>query len=137
MPAIGDDSGLEVDALLGLPGIYSSRYAGADASDTDNCRKLLDELQDVKESARTARFQCLMVLLDSATDPTPLISQGTWEGSILFESHGTGGFGYDPLFWLPEFNCSMAELTLDIKNRISHRGRALRQLVTYFSTLSS
>ena len=129
LPAIGDDSGLEVDALLGLPGIYSSRYAGADASDTDNCRKLLDELQDVKESARTARFQCLMVLLDSATDPTPLISQGTWEGSILFESHGTGGFGYDPLFYVPTHRCAAAELAPDEKNRISHRGQALQKLV--------
>lgn len=129
LPAIGDDSGLEVDALHGAPGIYSSRYAGDRATDVDNCRKLLDELRDVAEPDRTARFQCLMVLLDSATDPTPVIRQGTWEGRILFAPRGNGGFGYDPLFYVPTHNCAAAELSAADKNRVSHRGQALGALV--------
>ena len=128
LPAIADDSGIEVDALNGQPGIYSARYAGTGASDADNLNKLLTELKGVPEAKRTARFQCLMVYLRHAEDPTPLICQGTWEGGILFEARGDNGFGYDPVFYVPTHDCSSAELDADTKNRLSHRGQALRQL---------
>ena len=129
LPAIADDSGIEVDALNGAPGIYSARFAGAGASDRDNLEKLLAELQGVPEEGRSARFQCLLVYLRHATDPTPLICQGTWEGSILFEPRGENGFGYDPVFYVPTHDCSSAELDADVKNSLSHRGQALRKLV--------
>lgn len=128
-PAIADDSGLEVDALNGAPGIYSARFSGEGASDEANLMKLLEELKDVPEAERTARFQCLMVYMRHADDPTPLICQGTWEGKILFEPTGENGFGYDPVFYVPTHKCSSAELPADIKNSLSHRGQALRQLV--------
>ncbi|MCW9058845.1 MAG: XTP/dITP diphosphatase [Gammaproteobacteria bacterium] len=129
LPAIADDSGLEVDALHGAPGIYSARYAGTGADDEANLRKLLVTLQDVAETQRTARFQCLMVYLQHELDPTPLIFQGTWEGRILFEPRGDNGFGYDPVFYVPEQDCASAELPPEVKNRLSHRGQALRALV--------
>jgi len=129
LPAIADDSGLEVDALSGAPGIYSARYAGAGASDLDNLEKLLTTLQGVDDDRRSARFQCLMVYMRHARDPTPRIFQGTWEGSILREPRGSGGFGYDPVFLVPEMNRASAELPPDVKNRLSHRGQAIRQLV--------
>ncbi len=129
LPAIADDSGLEVDALRGAPGIYSARYAGPGASDEDNLRKLLTELEGVPEAERTARFQCLMVYMEHAEDPTPLIFQGTWEGRILTEPRGENGFGYDPVFFVPEHGCSAAELAPEQKNALSHRGQALRKLV--------
>ncbi len=129
LPAIADDSGLEVDALNGAPGIYSARYAGEGASDRDNLEKLLDALHDVPEQRRTARFQCLMVYMRHGLDPTPLIFQGTWEGRILFEPRGSGGFGYDPVFFVPDQGCASAELPAGVKNRLSHRGQALRRLV--------
>ena len=129
LPAIADDSGLEVDALDGAPGIYSARYAGPDASDRDNLEKLLDALRDVPEPQRGARFQCLMVYLRHAEDPTPVICQGTWEGRILTRPQGEGGFGYDPVFLVPDQGCSSAQLPAEVKNRLSHRGRALRALV--------
>lgn len=128
-PAIADDSGIEVDALNGAPGIYSARYAGAGASDQDNLQKLLEALRDVPEAGRTARFQCLMVYMRHGEDPTPLICQGTWEGRILFEPRGENGFGYDPVFHVPTHNCSSAELEPDVKNTLSHRGQALRLLL--------
>lgn len=134
LPAIADDSGLEVDALKGAPGIYSSRFAGADASDRDNLEKLLTDLKDVPEAARTARFQCLMVYMRHEADPTPIICQGTWEGRILFESRGENGFGYDPVFFVPEKECASAELSKEIKNSLSHRGKALRQLAQALKT---
>jgi len=130
LAAIADDSGLEVDALKGAPGIYSSRFAGAQASSKDNLKKLLAELRDVPEQQRSARFQCLMVFLEHAKDPTPLICQGTWEGRILFEESGTNGFGYDPIFFVPTHDCSSADLPSEIKNAISHRGQALKKLLT-------
>ena len=130
LPAIADDSGLEVDALHGAPGIYSSRFAGVGASDRDNVEKLLADLAGLRDEQRTARFQCLMVYMRHADDPTPIICQGTWEGRILFTPRGNNGFGYDPVFFVPEQNCSSAELTPEIKNRLSHRGQALRKLVT-------
>jgi XTP/dITP diphosphohydrolase len=129
LPAIADDSGLEVDALHGAPGIYSARYAGAGASDTDNLNKLLDAMRGVPEAERTARFQCLMVYMRHDEDPTPLICQGTWEGRILESAQGESGFGYDPVFYVPERNCSSAQLDAETKNRLSHRGKALKQLL--------
>ena len=128
LAAIADDSGLEVDALHGAPGIYSARYAGAGASDQDNLVKLLHDLDDLPDEARTARFQCVLVYLRHADDPTPLICQGTWEGRILTAPRGTNGFGYDPVFFVPTEGCSAAELDPTTKNRLSHRGQALRQL---------
>jgi XTP/dITP diphosphohydrolase len=129
LPALADDSGIEVDFLNGAPGIYSARYAGVGASDADNNRKLFDALAEVPEAARGARFQCLLVFLRHAEDPTPLICQGTWEGRILRAEQGANGFGYDPLFWVEDHGCSSAELPPEIKNRLSHRGQALRALV--------
>lgn len=128
MPAIADDSGIEVDALNGAPGIYSARYAGSEASDQDNLDKLLENMQGIPEKERTARFQCLMVFLRHAEDPTPIICQGTWEGRILLSPRGDNGFGYDPVFYVPTHDCSSAELDPDVKNQLSHRGQALRKL---------
>jgi XTP/dITP diphosphohydrolase len=129
LPAIADDSGLEVDYLNGAPGIYSARYAGKSASDEQNLRKLLDDLVGIPEAERTARFQCLMVYLRHEFDPTPIICQGTWEGRLLLEPRGANGFGYDPIFFVPTHNCSSAELPPEVKNKLSHRGQALRLLV--------
>jgi len=128
LPAIADDSGLEVDFLNGAPGIYSSRFAGPDANSQDNVKKLLADLKDVPEAERTARFQCLMVYLAHEHDPTPIICQGSWEGHILFDQRGNGGFGYDPIFYVPAHRCAAAELSKEVKNQLSHRGQALRQL---------
>ncbi len=128
LPAIADDSGIEVDYLNGAPGIYSARYAGKNASDEQNLRKLLDDLVGIPEAERTARFQCLMVYLRHEFDPTPIICQGTWEGRILLEPRGANGFGYDPIFFVPTHNCSSAELPPEVKNKLSHRGQALRKL---------
>ena len=128
-PAIADDSGIEVDALGGAPGIYSARYAGADADDQANNARLLTDLADVPEPARTARYRCVMVYLRHAQDPTPVICLGTWEGRILREPRGSNGFGYDPLFFVPTHACTAAELDPDTKNGLSHRGQALRALV--------
>jgi len=133
LPAIADDSGIEVDALQGEPGIYSARYAGAGASDRDNLEKLLAQLGDLPGEQRTARFQCLMVYMRHAHDPTPIICQGTWEGRILFEPRGENGFGYDPVFYVPTQDCSSAELAADVKNSLSHRGQALRKLLVALS----
>lgn len=129
LPSIADDSGLEVDALNGEPGIYSARYAGVTGqnADAENNRKLLAELEQVKEADRTARFQCVIVYLKHDKDPMPLICQGTWEGRILFEEAGSNGFGYDPLFYVPSHDCASAELPADVKNSLSHRGQALRK----------
>ncbi len=128
LPAIADDSGLEVDFLKGAPGIYSSRFAGITANSSDNVAKLLADMKEVPDSERTARFQCLMVFIRHDRDPTPIICQGTWEGTILHASQGDGGFGYDPVFYVPTHNCASAELSAELKNQLSHRGRALRKL---------
>lgn len=133
LPALADDSGLEVDALNGAPGIYSARYAGEAANDAANNQKLLEALANVPENDRTARFQCLMVYMRHAEDPTPVICQGTWEGRILTSPRGENGFGYDPLFFVPGQECSSAELSADVKNSLSHRGQALRALFNAFS----
>jgi len=129
LPAIADDSGLEVDALDGAPGIYSARFAGDDATDEKNNLRLLSLLQDIPEPQRTARFQCLLVFMRHAEDPTPVICQGTWEGRIAFAPQGDNGFGYDPLFYVPDRNCTSAQLDKTEKNRISHRGRAMAKLL--------
>lgn len=129
LPAIADDSGIEVDYLNGAPGIYSARYAGKSASDEQNLRKLLADLDGIPEAERTARFQCLMVYLRHEFDPTPVICRGTWEGRILLEPHGANGFGYDPVFFVPTHDCSAAELPPEVKNKLSHRGQALRKMV--------
>jgi XTP/dITP diphosphohydrolase len=129
LPALADDSGIEVDALNGAPGIYSARYAGIGASDEENLRKLLAAMAGIPEEARAARFQCLIVYLRHAEDPTPLICQGTWEGSLLSAPRGENGFGYDPIFLVPGRGLSSAELPPDEKNRLSHRGQALRKLL--------
>ncbi len=129
LPAIADDSGLEVDALHGAPGIRSARFAGADADDEANNTLLLEKLADVPDEQRRARFQCLLVYLRHPDDPTPVICQGTWEGFIARSPRGDNGFGYDPLFYLPRFDCTAAQLPPAEKNRLSHRGQALRQLI--------
>lgn len=128
LAAIADDSGLEVDALKGAPGIYSARYAGENANDSDNIDKLLDALKDVPEAQRTARFHCVLVLMQHAEDPTPLVCHGQWEGRILNERHGENGFGYDPVFWIEELGCSSAQLAPEQKKQHSHRGQALQKL---------
>lgn len=128
LPALGDDSGLCVDALDGAPGLYSARYAGTHGDAGANIAKLLDALRDVPEQCRTARFVCVLALLRHADDPQPLIAEGVWEGRILFAPRGDGGFGYDPVFFDPERNMGAAELDAALKNRISHRGRALALL---------
>ena len=133
LPAIADDSGIEVDALRGAPGIYSARFAGAGASDQENLDKLLEELTAVPDDERTARFQCLLVYMRHGADPTPLICQGTWEGRILHAPRGENGFGYDPVFFVPGEGCSAAELPPEIKNRLSHRGQALQKLLSEIS----
>ncbi|MFA7096952.1 MAG: XTP/dITP diphosphatase [Gammaproteobacteria bacterium] len=129
LPALADDSGLEVDALHGAPGIHSARYAGPGASDRENLDKLLAELKDIPDTQRSARFQCVIVLLRHAADPTPIICQGTWEGRILHAPRGANGFGYDPVFYVPTHDCSAAELPSEVKNRLSHRGQALAKLL--------
>jgi XTP/dITP diphosphohydrolase len=128
LPAIADDSGLEVDYLNGAPGIYSARYAG-DAGSAANNAKLLAALDGVPEAERSARFQCVLVYLRHTDDPTPILCQGTWEGRILTAQRGDAGFGYDPLFYVAEEGCSAAELAAERKNELSHRGQALRCLL--------
>jgi XTP/dITP diphosphohydrolase len=128
LPAIADDSGLVVDALNGAPGVISARYAGIGASDQDNVEKLLQEMADVPDGLRSARFICVMVFMEHADDPIPVIAQGVWEGQILRACQGDNGFGYDPVFWVEEYQCSSAQLPAEIKNRLSHRGKALQQL---------
>jgi XTP/dITP diphosphohydrolase len=129
LPAIADDSGLEVDALQGAPGIYSARYAGEHASDEDNLRKLLAALSGRKAAERTARYCCALVYMRWEHDPFPLISQASWEGRITEAPRGSGGFGYDPIFELSQRSVTVAELPAAEKNQLSHRGKALRGLV--------
>jgi len=136
LPAIADDSGLVVDVLNGAPGIYSARYAGENATAEDNIAKLLANLKNIREKMRTARFYCALVFLQNWDDPLPVvIAEGFWEGRILFEPTGTGGFGYDPVFYVPTHQCSAAELSKSDKMCISHRGQALKLLGEHLSTL--
>ncbi|MBN3068300.1 RdgB/HAM1 family non-canonical purine NTP pyrophosphatase [Pectobacterium brasiliense] len=129
LPAIADDSGLAVDALGGAPGIYSARYAGVDASDQQNLDKLLLTLKDVPDAQRRASFHCVLVYLRHAEDPTPIVCHGSWQGVLTHEAAGNGGFGYDPIFFVPELGKTAAELTREEKNAQSHRGQALRLLL--------
>ncbi|PKG54855.1 RdgB/HAM1 family non-canonical purine NTP pyrophosphatase [Halomonas sp. MES3-P3E] len=129
LPALADDSGLEVDALNGAPGIYSARYGGEPRSDEKNNQTLLAALSDCAEGQRSGRYWCVLVYLRHPKDPVPVIVQRSWEGEILAHPRGKEGFGYDPLFWLPDQGMSVAELPSDSKNRLSHRGRALQGLV--------
>ena len=129
LPAIADDSGLAVNALGGAPGIYSARYAGVDASDRQNLEKLLVALNDVPDGQRQAQFHCVLVYLRHADDPTPLVFHGVWPGEITRTPAGEGGFGYDPIFYVPSEGKTAAELTREEKSAISHRGQALKQLL--------
>jgi|TARA_B110000091_G_scaffold199186_1_gene228773 XTP/dITP diphosphohydrolase len=129
LPAIADDSGLAVDALNGAPGVYSARYAGENASDKDNTSKLLTALLNVPDNRRSARFHCVLVYMQNSEDPTPVICHGVWEGSICREKQGDQGFGYDPVFWQADRQLTSAQLPRDLKNQLSHRGKALAQLV--------
>ena len=137
LPAIADDSGLIVDALQGAPGVLSARYAGENASDQDNIDKLLQALTDVPAAQRSARFVCVMVYVRHGQDPCPLIAHGVWEGQILKQAIGTNGFGYDPVFWLPEQQLASAQLPPETKNALSHRGQAVRQLAALIAAQMS
>lgn len=129
LPAIADDSGLAVDALGGAPGIYSARYAGVDASDQQNLDKLLVALENVPDGERQAQFHCVLVYVRHAADPTPLVFHGSWAGEITRAAAGAGGFGYDPIFYVPELSKTAAELSKDEKRAVSHRGKALTLLL--------
>lgn len=135
LPALGDDSGLVVDELDGAPGIFSSRYAGSPADDRANYRKLLAAMEQVPEERRTAHFYCAIVLVRHALDPAPLVATGRWQGRILEHPAGAGGFGYDPVFWVPGEGCSSAELPAETKNRVSHRGQALAAMLEQMALL--
>ena len=128
MAALADDSGIEVDALNGAPGVYSARFSGADADDEANNALLIEKLQNTPIEQRTARYRAVIVFMRHAADASPIIAEGSWEGVIQLEPKGDGGFGYDPYFYLPDRGCTSAELEAEEKNRISHRGQALRQL---------
>ena len=128
LPALADDSGIEVDALDGAPGVYSARFAGPGADDASNNALLVEKLRAIPPAQRTARYRAVIVLLRHAADPSPLICEGSWEGMIQLEPAGTGGFGYDPYFYLPQQGCTSAQLSRDEKNRLSHRGQALTEL---------
>ncbi|UTA48215.1 XTP/dITP diphosphatase [Simiduia sp. 21SJ11W-1] len=136
-PALADDSGLCVDALKGAPGIYSARYAGEHGNDAANNAKLLQALEGQPRSARTARFLCVLALVRHADDPVPIICQGEWRGEILTQPAGDNGFGYDPLFWVPERQCASAQLSKEEKSALSHRGQALKKLLAELSASHS
>lgn len=129
LPALADDSGLEVDALHGAPGVYSARFAGDDASDEDNLNKLLDELSGIPPIMRSARYWCVLAFMRHADDPTPILCQASWEGQIITEPKGENGFGYDPIFFVPDTGCTAAQLPPLIKNQSSHRAKALKEMI--------
>ncbi len=135
--AISDDSGIEVDALNGAPGIYSARFSGDDGNDEANNTKLLAELKGLPPEQRVARYQCVLVFMQHALDPTPIIAQGSWEGIILEKPIGENGFGYDPLFWVPTHECSSAQLSKETKNGMSHRAIAMKILIAQLQTLKT
>lgn len=134
LPAISDDSGIEVDALNARPGVYSARYAGEGASDLDNNNKMLGELKGIADAKRTARYWCVLVFMRHENDPVPIITQASWEGRILEAPRGDGGFGYDPIFYVPTHDCSSGELALEEKNKISHRALALQAMLEEFKS---
>lgn len=129
LPAIADDSGIEVDALDGAPGVYSARFSGKGASDEKNNALLVEKLRNVAEDHRTARYRAVLVYMRHAKDPSPIICEGSWEGKVVLEPRGQGGFGYDPYFYVPTHGCTGAELSAEVKNSISHRGQALKKLL--------
>ena len=133
LPALADDSGLEVEVLQGKPGIYSARYAGKNASQKEHTNKLLQALDGIEEKARLARFYCVLVFLKHAGDPAPIISQGRWEGRILTKAIGEEGFGYDPIFFVPEQQCSAAQLSSNQKSQLSHRSKAAKEMLKRLS----
>jgi XTP/dITP diphosphohydrolase len=133
LAALADDSGIVIDALNGEPGVHSARFSGSDASDESNNILLVERLRSVPEAQRSARYQAVIVYMRNAADPSPIICEGSWEGIIVLEAKGSGGFGYDPHFYLPDYSCTSAELSADEKNRISHRGQALRLLLEKLS----
>ncbi len=133
LPAVADDSGLEVDYLKGRPGIYSARFAGEDANDQQNLDKLLSSLQGVAKEKRTARYQCIIVYMRHSEDPTPIICQASWEGIILEAESGNGGFGYDPIFYCPVAGKTAAQMTADEKSSVSHRGKALKAFAKIYA----
>jgi len=135
LPALADDSGLSIDALGGAPGIYSARYSGPNATDQSNIVKALEELKTVPEEQRTAQFNCVLALVRHADDPIPVLFHGVWPGVITKAEHGEGGFGYDPIFWVAETQCTAAELSKAEKNKISHRGQALKQLMAQLDAI--
>lgn len=137
LPALADDSGLEVDALNGQPGIHSARFAGQHGNDAANNALLMERLAGVPPMQRTARYRALLVFMRHATDPTPLICQGSWEGMLLDAPRGAGGFGYDPYFLIPSLGKTAAELPADEKNRLSHRGQALASLLMQLKAVTS
>jgi len=137
LPAIADDSGIEVDALNGAPGIYSARFSGSGASDDSNNALLVEKLRDVPEAQRSARYQAVIAFLHHATDPTPIIAQGSWEGHIVLQPQGSNGFGYDPHFFVPSENCTAAEMSAERKHALSHRGKALAGFVEQFQRLTA
>ncbi len=128
-PAIADDSGIEIDALNGEPGIYSARYSGEHGNDKGHNQLVLQKMKEIPHTQRSARFQCVLAYMRHESDPTPLICQASWEGFILTKESGTNGFGYDPLFYVPEYQSSSAQLSKELKNKISHRGKALQILL--------
>jgi XTP/dITP diphosphohydrolase len=137
LPAIADDSGIEVNVLGGAPGIYSARFAGTGATDTENLQLLIDKVSEHGEEKPAARFQCVMVYLRHAEDAMPVIAYGTWHGYIVTSPRGSNGFGYDPVFFVPDHGCTSAELNPEVKNRISHRGRAMLALLEQLVTIDS
>ncbi|MCH8847039.1 MAG: RdgB/HAM1 family non-canonical purine NTP pyrophosphatase [Proteobacteria bacterium] len=137
LPAIADDSGIAVDVLQGRPGIVSARFAGVGASDEDNLLKLIDMIKPFPEEQRTARFICSMVYLRHEHDPIPMIAQGVWEGQLVTDPKGKNGFGYDPIFYVSSHQCTSAELPPEIKNTLSHRGQALKQLLVKLNEIYS
>lgn len=134
LPALADDSGLVVDALKGAPGIYSARYAGSPSDARKNIQKLLEALSDVPDGKRTARFYSLIAFVKDPADPTPIVCQGVWEGEITRSPMGTGGFGYDPVFFIPSLNCTAAELNPTTKHNMSHRGKSLKSFFEVFES---
>ena len=137
LPALADDSGIEVDALNGQPGIYSARFSGEGATDECNNALLLEKLTGIPSQQRTARYQCVLVFMRHWQDPVPLIAQGSWEGTILDAPRGENGFGYDPLFWVESHNMSSAEMKKENKNAISHRAKAMQQLLQQLTSQQS
>ena len=137
LPAIADDSGIAVDVLQGRPGIYSARFAGLGASDEENLLKLIDMIKPFPEEQRTARFICAMVYIRHEHDPVPIIAQGIWEGQLVTEPKGENGFGYDPVFYVASQQCTSAELPPGVKNKLSHRGQALKQLLIKLNKIYS